>query len=111
MTTIIANILLYMYLLNALVPLLTVLSQLLVNFSLRTDYDWSDKITKYQDYKYHKMGRVTEPADVLISCIMMDCIVGGVVFILSLAILQYVPWIFVVIAIPFVLRFITGLMK
>ena len=106
------SILTLAYIMNASIPLIALLLEKLYNFSfMKSSYNIEDKFLSYQRFKYDRIMCIQDFSDGIIATIILDTIMLGVCLpFISLALI-YAPWILAVIAIPFVLRYITSRRK
>ncbi|QIW91201.1 hypothetical protein PVA8_38 [Vibrio phage PVA8] len=105
-------ILLFVWLANLAIPVVLSLGGSLINFMFRTEIPFIKWAEKYQELKYGWLfTHYMEADDHAIAFFMLDLIVGFIVTLISLWLIEQSIVVWLIIAMPFIVRFITGLIK
>ncbi|WZW26954.1 hypothetical protein [Vibrio phage TCU_VP02_YC] len=108
----ISSILLLAWLINLAIPVVLSLGGSLINFMFRSEIPFVKWAESYQEFKYGWLfGPYMEGDDHAIAFFMLDLIVGFIVTLISLWLIEQSIVVWLIIAMPFIVRFITGLIK
>ncbi len=108
----IASIVILAWLINLLIPVVLCAGGFLVNFMFRTEFPFVEYADKYQSFKWSWLfGNYMESDDHAIAYFMLDLICGTVLMLISLFVLEQSAFVWLLIATPFIVRFLTGVGK
>ncbi|QNJ54872.1 hypothetical protein vBValMR10Z_332 [Vibrio phage vB_ValM_R10Z] len=105
-------ILILMWLINLATPIVLSVGGTLINYMFRSEIPFVDWARAYQEFKYEwATNGFMHNDDHVVAYLMFDLIVGFIVTLISLWLLEQSAVIWFMIAIPFIVRFITGFIK
>ncbi|URQ03430.1 hypothetical protein PVA23_53 [Vibrio phage PVA23] len=101
-----------MWLINLSIPIVLSVGGTLINYMFRSEIPFVEWARAYQEFKYEwATNGFMHNDDHVVAYLMFDLIVAFVLMFVSLWLLEQSVIVWFIIAIPFIVRFITGLIK